>query len=34
MAADSDVNLAIVTAKIHYRIVYQLKYTAAAFCVQ
>jgi hypothetical protein len=34
LAADSDVNLGIGTPKIDYRTVYQLKYSAATFCVQ
>jgi hypothetical protein len=34
LAADSDVNFGIVTPKIDYRIVYQLKYATATFCVQ
>jgi hypothetical protein len=34
MAADSHVHLGIGTPKVDYRIVYQLKYAAATFCVQ
>jgi hypothetical protein len=34
LAADSDVNLGTGTPKVDYRIVYQLKYAAATFCVQ
>jgi hypothetical protein len=34
LAADRDVNLGIGTQKVGYRIVYQLKYAAATFCVQ
>jgi hypothetical protein len=34
LAADRDVNLGIGTPKVDYRIVYQLKYAAATFCVQ
>jgi hypothetical protein len=34
MAADSDVNLGTGTPKVDYRTVYQLKYAAAAFCMQ
>jgi hypothetical protein len=34
MAAESHVNLEIGTPKVDYRIVYQVKYAAARFCVQ
>jgi hypothetical protein len=34
LAADRDVNLGIGTPKVDYRIVYQLKFTTATFCVQ
>jgi hypothetical protein len=34
LAADSDVNLGIGTPKVDYRIVYQVKYATATFCVQ
>jgi hypothetical protein len=34
LAADKDVNLGIVTPKVDYRIVYQLTYATATFCVQ
>jgi hypothetical protein len=34
MAAGSDVNLGIGTPKVDYRIVYQMKYALATFCVR
>jgi hypothetical protein len=34
LVAESDVNLGIGTPKVDYRIVYQLKYATATFCVQ